>query len=53
MKKKITFLLIIMSVLILTVLIFRIKSPSRISVEDAQKQMENSLEANGIMKKGI
>ena len=48
MKKKITFLLIIMSVLILTVLIFRIKSPSEISVEDAQKQMENSLEANGI-----
>uniref|UniRef100_UPI003FEE9CF7 alpha/beta hydrolase family protein n=1 Tax=Agathobacter sp. TaxID=2021311 RepID=UPI003FEE9CF7 len=48
MKKKITFLLIIMSVLILTVLIFRIKSPSGISVEDAQKQMENSLEANGI-----
>lgn len=39
MKKKITFLLIIMSVLILTVLIFRIKSPSGISVEDAQKQM--------------
>ncbi len=53
MKKKITFLLIIISVLILTVLIFRIKSPSGISVEDAQKQMENSLEANGIMKKGI
>ena len=48
MKNKITFLLIIMSVLILTVLIFRIKSPSGISVEDAQKQMENSLEANGI-----
>lgn len=48
MKKKITFLLIILSVLILTVLIFRIKSPSGISVEDAQKQMENSLEANGI-----
>lgn len=48
MKKKITFLLIIMSVPILTVLIFRIKSPSGISVEDAQKQMENSLEANGI-----
>ena len=52
MKKKITFLLIIMSVLILTVLIFRIKSPSGISVEDAQKQMENSLEANGISEKG-
>lgn len=48
MKKKITFLLIILSVLILTVLIFRIKSPSGISVEDAQKQIENSLEANGI-----
>lgn len=48
MKKKITFLLIILSVLILTVLIFRIKSPSEISVEDAQKQIENSLEANGI-----
>lgn len=48
MKKKITFLLIILSVLILTVLIFRIKFPSGISAEDAQKQIENSLEANGI-----
>lgn len=48
MKKKITFLLIILSVLILTALIFRIKFPSGISAEDAQKQMENSLEANGI-----
>lgn len=48
MKKKITFLLIILSVLILTVLIFRIKSPSEISAEDAQKQIENSLKANGI-----
>lgn len=48
MKKKITFLLIILSVLILTALIFRIKFPSGISAEDAQKQIENSLEANGI-----
>ena len=48
MKKKITFLLIILSVLILTVLIFRIKFRSGISAEDAQKQIENSLEANGI-----
>ena len=48
MKKKITFLLIILSVLILTVLIFRIKFSSGISAEDAQKQIENSLEANGI-----
>ncbi len=48
MKKKIILLLIILSVLILTALIFRIKFPSGISAEDAQKQMENSLEANGI-----
>lgn len=48
MKKKIILLLIILSVLILTVLIFRIKFPSGISAEDAQKQIENSLEANGI-----
>ena len=48
MKKKIILLLIILSVLILTALIFRIKFPSGISAEDAQKQIENSLEANGI-----
>lgn len=48
MKKKIILLLIILSVLILTVLIFRIKFPSGISAEDAQKQIENSLKANGI-----
>lgn len=48
MKKKIILLLIILSVLVLTVLIFRIKFPSGISAEDAQKQIENSLEANGI-----
>lgn len=48
MKKKTILLLIILSVLILTVLIFRIKFPSGISAEDAQKQIENSLEANGI-----
>ena len=48
MKKKIILLLIILSVLILTALIFRIKFPSEISAEDAQKQIENSLEANGI-----
>lgn len=48
MKKKVILLLIILSVLILTVLIFRIKFPSGISAEDAQKQIENSLEANGI-----
>ena len=43
MKKKIILLLIILSVLI-----FRIKFPSEISAEDAQKQIENSLKANGI-----
>lgn len=48
MKKKIILLLIILSVLILTALIFRIKFPSGTSAEDAQKQIENSLEANGI-----
>ena len=48
MKKKIILQLIILSVLILTALIFRIKFPSGISAEDAQKQRENSLEANGI-----
>ncbi len=48
MKKKIILLLIILSVLILTALIFRIKFPSEISAEDAQKQIENSLKANGI-----
>ena len=48
MKKKIILQLIILSVLILTALIFRIKFPSGISAEDAQKQIENSLEANGI-----
>lgn len=48
MKKKIILLLIILGVLILTELIFRIKFPSGISAEDAQKQIENSLEANGI-----
>ena len=48
MKKKIILLLIILSVLILTALIFRIKFPSGISAEDAQKQIENSLEADGI-----
>lgn len=48
MKKKIILLLIILSVLILTALIFRIKFPSGISAEDAQKQIENSLEANEI-----
>lgn len=48
MIKKIILLLIILGVLILTALIFRIKFPSGISAEDAQKQIENSLEANGI-----
>ena len=48
MKKKIILQLIILSVLILTALIFRIKFPSGTSAEDAQKQIENSLEANGI-----
>ena len=48
MKKKIILQLIILSVLILTALIFRIKFPSGISAEDAQKQIEISLESNGI-----